>query len=195
MKLEVGKTYLTRNNKEVTVVEYNETANFPYRGSLGSTYLEDGCAYIGTETEHDLIKEKPTTSYDTKPINYEGCNSVIADHLKQGLSILCEVWDEPSTKRTRHVIAYSSKAYYKYFTETSVYTYAVPVEIKQRKLIPPERAIPILIENGYTFEENGGMINKDTQRIIPEMLLLLGLPMHDSRVQCWQWPDCIVEEL
>lgn len=65
MKLEVGKKYVTRRGDIITITEYDGDYEFngvkyPYRGSNGFTYTEDGDLMV-LEEDHvgylDIIKE------------------------------------------------------------------------------------------------------------------------------------------
>ena len=60
LKLEVGKTYLSREGKEVRIVG-KDSARHPYKGSDGEWYAENGRFNIyDRETSLDLIEEVPS---------------------------------------------------------------------------------------------------------------------------------------
>lgn len=60
IKLEVGKTYRSREGEEVKIVRKNNKNIFPYQGSNGKLYYEDGkWSYATEEHPKDLIEEVP----------------------------------------------------------------------------------------------------------------------------------------
>lgn len=60
LKLEVGKTYLSREGEEVKIVSKDSTSNLPYRGSGGNWYAESGkWSSYAKEHPYDLIEEVP----------------------------------------------------------------------------------------------------------------------------------------
>lgn len=64
LKLEVGKTYLSREGKEVRIVKNNGAGTYRYEGSDGELYAENGkwnCAVPGHP--EDLIEEVPATRH------------------------------------------------------------------------------------------------------------------------------------
>lgn len=54
MKIEIGKEYLTREGKRVTIRGYNE---YPFKGSNGELYTEYGEFLTNHECGRDLIAE------------------------------------------------------------------------------------------------------------------------------------------
>jgi hypothetical protein len=60
IKLEVGKTYRSREGEEVKIVRKNNKNIFPYQGSNGKLYYEGGkWSYVTEEHPKDLIEEVP----------------------------------------------------------------------------------------------------------------------------------------
>ena len=58
LKLEVGKTYLSRNGKEVKIIENDGIVEYSYEGSDGEWYTESGkWSYVSEEHPKDLIEE------------------------------------------------------------------------------------------------------------------------------------------
>lgn len=55
MKIEVGKTYIARNGKFVTIKKHNLT--YPFLGDNGQDYTTDGRYYKDSECDLDLIAE------------------------------------------------------------------------------------------------------------------------------------------
>jgi len=58
IKLEAGKTYLSRKGEEVKIVSKDSTSSYPYQGSNGRRYIENG-KWDVHDREHpdDLIEE------------------------------------------------------------------------------------------------------------------------------------------
>lgn len=133
--------------------------------------------------------------YNTKPIDYTGCHPVIAGALKRGEAIECIVWDsQPEGKVPGFVAGYcaSNKYPYRcYEAGVSAWMYAEPIPRKTRRIMPPERAIPTLIENGYAFDELG-TLRGEPHFIVPQMFEKMGKPLEDNS---WKWPPCIIEEV
>ena len=133
--------------------------------------------------------------YNTIPIDYTGCHPVIAEHLKRGEAIECKVWSDLSGESPPgYVIGFSASNLHKYRCDNegvSVHRHAEPIPIKVRRIMPPERAIPVLIENGYAFDELGAL-RGEPHFIVPQMLEKMGKPLEDNSLH---WPDCIIEEV
>ncbi len=55
MKLEHGKSYISDAGEVVTVRQTNGTADFPFTGDNGKTYMADGTYTPFGESIHDLI--------------------------------------------------------------------------------------------------------------------------------------------
>ena len=134
--------------------------------------------------------------YTTKPIDFTGCHPVIAEHLKRGEAIECRVWDNTdlSGYRKRWVYAYCNEERYPYRTIEEAYRYAEPVARKIKRVMPPERAIPVLIAEGWKFGRNGDLVGYATN-VLNIMFKLMGRPLSDPEVSEWEWPDCIIEEV
>lgn len=134
--------------------------------------------------------------YNTKPIDFTGCHPVIAEHLKRGEAIECRVWDLKGTnRRVGTVVGFSANSahpYRCYNNGSSIHRYAEPIPIKTRRIMPPERAIPVLIAAGWKFSERGSLRNREAV-ITPYMFSLFGTcpEEHDH----YNWPPCIIEEV
>jgi hypothetical protein len=64
LKLQVGKTYRSREGEEVKIVRKNNNNIFPYQGSNGKLYYEGGkWSYVAEEHPKDLIEEVPEASH------------------------------------------------------------------------------------------------------------------------------------
>ena len=132
--------------------------------------------------------------YTTKPIDFTGCHPVIAEALKRGEAIECFVHDNNGYGSQRHwVTAYWKGATYPYRTGTEAFRYAEPTRRKVRRIMPPERAIPLLIANGYEFDTSGGLVGH-LHSILPVMCAFMGRVL-DGKASCFDWPPCIIEEV
>ena len=131
--------------------------------------------------------------YNTRPIDFTGCHPVIAEHLKRGEAIVCKVWDDGHPREeVRCVVGYWSKTY---ISEGIVERdHAEPIPIKVKRIMPPERAIPVLIAEGWRFNTSGQM-DGPGQIILPAMFCSMGCLLDDSNTKSWSWPPCIIEEV
>ena len=133
--------------------------------------------------------------YHTRPIDFTGCHPVIAEALKRGKEIECFVHDSPARDhRRRWVSAYLNGEKYPYITREEAFRYAEPIPIKPRRIMPPERAIPVLIAEGWRFNHNGQMV-RAAQTILPAMFCSMGSRLDDPNTISWSWPPCIIEEV
>ena len=136
--------------------------------------------------------------YNTKPINFTGCHPVIAEHLKRGEAIECKVWDAKCMgEGVGFVVGYSASNAHPYRCDnigSSIYRHAEPIPSKVRRIMPPERAIPVLIADGLKFDDNGNLVG-DEHTILNNMFKLMGKPLSDPKVSFWVWPPCIIEEV
>ena len=131
--------------------------------------------------------------YTTKPIDFTGCHPVIAEHLKRGEAIECFVWDwEGESKRKAWVYGYAPDTAYKYKVKEGAYACAKPIPRKVRRIMPPERAIPVLIAEGWEFTSTG-YLSGPTCILTPQMYALMGGDI-DGEARNFAWPDCIIEE-
>ena len=136
--------------------------------------------------------------YHTKPIDFTGCHPVIAEALKRGEEMRCWVWDQDDHERPRYccnkawIVRYWADTDYPYRTATdSFFRYAEPIPRKVRRIMPPERAIPVLIAEGWRFDARGAL-SGEPYCIVPQMFAKMGRPIEDNS---WQWPPCIIEEV
>ena len=137
--------------------------------------------------------------YHTKPIDFTGCHPVIAEHLKRGEAIECRVWGDLSGEsQTGYVIGFSASNLHRYRCDNegvSVHRHAEPIPIKVRRIMPPERAIPVLIANWWKFGDNGDLVGYGNNCVRTAMFKLMGKPLSDPKVSSWTWPSCIIEEV
>ena len=127
--------------------------------------------------------------YNTKPVDYTGCHPVIAGALKRGEEIECFVHDSPVRGHMKSwVVAYLSGNTYPYKTKEEVFRYAEPIPLKTR-IMPPEKAIPVLIANGWEYNKDGVLVGDPP--IVSSMFKEMGGLLDKSRAV---WPSCIVYE-
>ena len=133
--------------------------------------------------------------YNTKPIDFTGCHPVIAEALKRGEAIECFAWDEEGEPKVKAwVYGYVPDTAYKYKIIEGGYACAVPIPSKGRRIMPPERAIPVLIAEGWRFNTSGQM-DGPRQTILPAMFCSMGRRLDDPNTISWSWPPCIIEEV
>ena len=135
--------------------------------------------------------------YNTKPIDFTGCHPVIAEALKRGEAIECRVWDHKSHEpRVGMVVGFAANNEYPYRRDNvagSIYRYAEPIPIKTRRIMPPERAIPVLIAEGFAFTSTGYLAAPEFI-LSPQMYALMGEDI-DGEASKFAWPPCIIEEV
>ena len=131
--------------------------------------------------------------YNTRPIDFTGCHPVIAEAMKRGEAIKCRVWDDGHPgEEVRYVVSYWHKIY---VSEGIVeWDHAEPIPRKDRRIMPPERAIPKLIEDGYGFGDEGHLVGPGPT-VIPSMFAHFGKLLTSKGCDCYTWPPCIVEEV
>ena len=139
--------------------------------------------------------------YNTKPIDFTGCHPVIAEALKRGESILCKVWDfEKCEARAGFVVGFSASNVRPYRCDNpgiSIRRHAEPIPRKVRRIMPPERAIPVLIAEGFEFTGTGylaGYLTGPSCVLVPKMYALMGKDL-DGEASEFTWPSCIIEEV
>ena len=134
--------------------------------------------------------------YNTKPIDFTGCHPVIAEALKRGEAIECEVWDFREKPPAYDcgmawIDSYHHGASHPYAdTYDTLWKHAEPIPLKTRRIMPPERAIPVLIANGWEYNKEGALVGDPP--IVPQMFQEMGGPIDNSRAV---WPPCIIEEV
>ena len=99
--------------------------------------------------------------YDTMPINYAGCDEVIALHLRRNESIMCDCWNAGSfSRRKGYVIGFVSATSKYKAIETSTnkemeFTFASPTIKVVRKVKTVLELVEILINEGYEPHKSG----------------------------------------
>ena len=136
--------------------------------------------------------------YNTIPIDFTGCHPVIAEHLKRGEAIERKVWDNKICEpRVGFVVGFSASHGNPYRCDNlgiSIYRHAEPIPIKTRRIMPPERAIPVLIAEGWEFNDSGDLVGSAAV-VRTLMFKMMGKPLSDPEVSVWAWPPCIIEEV
>ena len=139
--------------------------------------------------------------YNTRPIDFTGCHPVIAEALKRHEDIKCRVWDSDSDRGQEvetWVCRYRGNSNLPYRSDSDApWKHAEPIARKVRRIMPPERAIPVLIANGWKFNPSGQMDGpvQTIQTIFPAMLCHMGARLDDPDTTPWSWPPCIIEEV
>lgn len=135
--------------------------------------------------------------YTTRPIDFTGCHPAIAEHLKRGEMIKCNVCDrDRGGKSEVWICRYIRGSAYPYRSHHGVFwKNAEPIPIKVKRIMPPERAIPVLIANGWTYRSNGTMCSFGKETIHTGMFSLMGRSVEDHYVRVREWPPCIIEEV
>ena len=133
--------------------------------------------------------------YTTKPIDFTGCHPVVVEALKRGEAIKCKVWDcKGDRKKELWICLYNGRSDLPYRSETDTpWRYAEPIPLKVKRIMPPERAIPVLIENGWSFTSAGFLAGPGCG-LAPEMYALMGGYV-DGKADEFAWPPCIIEEV
>lgn len=135
--------------------------------------------------------------YKTKPIDFTGCHPVIAEALKRGESIKCWVWDGVREyQATGTVSGYCASNKYPYRLDesgVSAWKHAEPIPVKIKRIMPPERAIPVLIAGGWVFT-SAGYLTSPSCVLVPQMYALMGEAL-DGEASKFAWPPCIIEEV
>ena len=134
--------------------------------------------------------------YKTKPINFSGCHPVIAKHLKRGEAIECEVWDiKGMSGSVRIVVGFSANNEHPYADENdTTWRHAEPIRLKVKRIMPPERAIPVLIAEGWKFDYHGNLVCPG-EEISVSAFRYFGFPCDTPGATNHFWPPCIIEEV
>ena len=137
--------------------------------------------------------------YTTKPIDFTGCHPVIAEHLKRGEAIECWVSDSfirpcGGNSPRKFVVRYFAGQKSPYYTNGDVYKFAEPIALKTKRIMPPERAIPVLIAEGWRFNEYGNLVCPG-EEISVSAFRYFGKPYNTPGADNHFWPPCIIEEV
>ncbi len=178
----------------------NGTYSYMQEGDW-NTYKKRTCYTIGgyglkqlyIDDNYTIIKYKDLTSqpeYTTKPIDYEGCDPVIAEHLKQNLSVKCIVWDNdaPEDKEERVVEHWISKNKW-YVCGPEFWDNAEPTPKKTKVVKSAPALMQQLIDDGYEVDGCGDWIKGDSH-FYTNMWRFCGQKPYAS----WEWLDQWLEE-
>ena len=135
--------------------------------------------------------------HTTKPIDFTGCHPVIAEALKRGEMIECHVSDtnkEPSSYPRVFIDHWNARGFYTENMAGTKWLYARPVTRKIKRIMPPERAIPVLISEGWSFDDSGNLVGCGIS-IMTVMFRLMGKQLSDPEALMYAWPSCIIEEV
>jgi len=74
MKIELGKTYVNREGKEITITEFEDEqpVEYPYLGDNNISYTSEGRYILGKESKLDLIEFKFTPRVGGKYLTRDG---------------------------------------------------------------------------------------------------------------------------
>jgi len=132
--------------------------------------------------------------YKSKKIDYSGCNPIIAEHLQRGEAVLCR----DSDGRKCYVTSYEPNPPSYRVMLCDIRSIVWRDNIKPiptiHRIMPPERAIPVLIAEGWRFTKCGEMYKPDDSNSVmirTAMFVYMGeeLPSHGM------YPDCIIEDV
>lgn len=124
--------------------------------------------------------------YTTKPIDYDGCDPVVAEHLKRGEAVLCEVWDDlPASAFEVFIIGHCAEKHYPYQTTEGQYKNAAPIEKKQRAKKASE-IIKWLEDRNWNIDCSGDFYNEDESVwFYSRMIPLCGKKLHSQNDDEW----------
>lgn len=121
-------------------------------------------------------------SYKTKPIDYSGCNEIIADHLRRGLAIECRCWDKDVTNCcVSYISRYDTDTDdYRYVTEDdNVWKRAEPIKYAETKTLKqPVELMKVLVDGGWKADYRGFFEKPNKPSFNPEMWLFCGDDVH-----------------
>ena len=136
--------------------------------------------------------------YTTSTIDYTGCHPVIAEHLKRSEEIWCWAWDQDCHEKPNSccevwIVRYWRDSDYPYRTAGDLYfRHAEPIPRKVRRIMPPERAVPVLIAEGWEFTTSGELAGR-YPNVLPVMFPFMGRRLAGDAGR-FNWPPCIIEE-
>ena len=139
--------------------------------------------------------------YTTEPIDFTGCDPVIAEHLKRGEKILCRVYDNIWYSKGREfVYSFRVGSNYPYITvNNSSYRIAEPINCteKIKRIMSADKAFPVLFAAGCKFDDSGCLTppdNKVSARLFPENFKFFGAPLEGAPGWFKCWPEILEDE-
>lgn len=135
--------------------------------------------------------------YNTRPINFDGCHPVIAEHLKRGEIVKCKVWDfsrDKGREVEEWICRYNGNSELPYISGSDTpWKHAEPIPLKVKRIMPPERAIQALIAEGFAFTSKGDLSGPEIT-LTTQMYVFMGKYL-DGEASGFTWPSCIIEEV
>ena len=166
----------------------NETIRAEHVGRAG------GCPDLVRDDSFYHVGGGTMKKYNTRPADFAGCHPVIAEHLKRGEAIECRVGEsDKGCHKNKFVIRYRAELTCPYETYDWFYKHAEPIPLKVKRIMPPERAIPVLIAEGWKFT-SAGYLTSPSCVLVPKMYALMGEDL-DGEASEFAWPPCIIEEV
>jgi len=102
--------------------------------------------------------------YKTKPIDYTGCNEIIADHLRRGLAIECRCWDNIKSEFAIDNIKAYDRGGNWYVGAEGDYTQAEPIQYSETKTMKqPVELMQALVDGGWKVD-NFGVWHHETKQ-------------------------------
>lgn len=137
--------------------------------------------------------------YTTEPIDFTGCDPVIAEHLKRGEQILCRVYDNNwGSGSEGFVYSYIAGGKFPYIVIGNYYKRAKPLirYEKAKRIMTADRAIPILFAMGFRFDSVGclGPIDRSSPRLYPENFKFFGESLEGAPPWFTHHPEILEEE-
>lgn len=96
-------------------------------------------------------------NYDTKPMDFTGCDPVIEQALKNNLMIKCRTEEIVG----RYIVMYDAEDGTYRSDEGVWFNYARPIPKVRRRVMPAAKAIDTLLKHGYAFDSVGNLVSDD----------------------------------
>ena len=147
-------------------------------------------------------KEKQTmTEYITEPIDYTGCDPIIAEHLKRGQKILCKVGNyeawvltydstDSGPDRLPYLVGEKLRPSETWWEREPI---PIPRPKKNKMIMPPERALPILFAAGYSFNSEGELESSPSDALFACNFQHFGKPLDTAPGWFHNHPEIIEE--
>jgi len=131
--------------------------------------------------------------FKTREKDYTGCQPDIAEALKSGKEVLCNLSDSKQGSKTNgYVRDYVKGNTFPYATKVSAYKAATPVEVKQRVKKASE-IVKWLEDHGYEVDEIGDWENEVTAAFSAEMFQHCGKEPCDHLNWLPEWLEEVIE--
>ena len=180
----------------LTKPHWMEAQNETIRAELGGR--AGGCPDLVRDDSLYHVGGGTMKKYNTRPIDFTGCHPVIAEHLKRCEMVKCRVWDsfwDRGGETEAWICRYLRDSKLPYKSDSDVpWKNAEPLPIKVKRIMPPERAIPVLIAEGWAFNKFGDLICPGWV-ILSHAFQYFGKPGYTPGAANHSWPPCIIEEV